>query len=177
VTQVIAGPSAEVHRATTIPLAVRPGSATLVLKLASPLKLPLRGLPGQKVDEIALAAADPTQAALALSRLGVDAPTPPTAEQRRAGRYLTFALGTSLVGTALIVVTIGALSAFGPSRLSCGAPTEATIAIGVGLAWLKVKIDPPPASLPTRRLPRGLLQRHLPALRDLLRAALRLTSP
>jgi hypothetical protein len=117
ITKVIVGPSAEVFRATTLPLAVRPGSATLVLTLDSPVKLPLHGLPGQEVGEIALAAADPTQAAIALSRLRVDAPTPPTVEQQRAARYLTFALRSSPVATALIVAIAAAPAVFGPIHL------------------------------------------------------------
>lgn len=117
ITQVVAGPAAEVFRATTIPLAVRPGSATLVLTLATPIKLPLRGAPRQEVGEIALAVADPAQATIALSRLGVTAPAPPTAEQLRSARYLVFALRSSVVGTALIVGICGASAAFGPIHL------------------------------------------------------------
>jgi hypothetical protein len=117
ITKVVAGPAAEVFRATTVPLAVRPGSATLVLTLAAPVKLPLRGIPSQEVAEIALAAADPAQATIALSRLGVDVPTPPTAEQLRAARYLTFALRSSFVGTAVIVGIASAPALFGPIHL------------------------------------------------------------
>jgi hypothetical protein len=144
ITKVVAGAAAEVFRATTIPLAVRPGSATLVLTLATPVKLPLRGIPSQEVGEIALAAADPTQATIALSRLGVDAPTPPTAEQLRAARYLTFALGSSLVGTTLIVGICGALSAFGPIHLF-GADAKAKARETEGLSSLAAVPEVPGA--------------------------------
>jgi hypothetical protein len=107
IAKVIAGPSAEVCRRTTIPAGVRTKGATLVLVLASPAKVWLRGTLSREVSEIALAAADPAQAAITLSRLRVEPAAPPTAEQLRDARPLRVGLGLFVPGLIMFALMFG----------------------------------------------------------------------
>jgi hypothetical protein len=104
IAKVLIGPGPEVCRGTTIPAGIDPKGATLVLVLATPVKVWLRGALGREVSEIALAAADPAHAAIALSRLRVEPPAPPTPEQLRNARPLRVVLG--VVAPLLIVATV-----------------------------------------------------------------------
>jgi hypothetical protein len=107
IAHVIAGPAPEVCRPTTIPAGLR-SRATLVLVLAEPRKIWLSGSPGRTVAEIALAAADPVQATIALSRLRVAPPAPPTEQQRRRAGPVW--LGLRVVVPALVVGGLTAAS-------------------------------------------------------------------
>jgi hypothetical protein len=104
IAKVVAGPGAEVCRKTTIPAGIDPKGATLVLVLAAPAKVWLRGALSREVSEIALAVADPEQAAIALSRLRVEPPTPPTAEQLRAAQPLRVVVG--VIAPMLVAATV-----------------------------------------------------------------------
>ncbi len=107
IAKVIAGPGAEVCRRTTIPAGVRPKGATLVLVLTTPAKVWLRGTLSREVTEIALAAADPAQAAITLSRLRVEPPAPPTPEQLRDARPLRVGLGLFIPGLVMFALMFG----------------------------------------------------------------------
>jgi hypothetical protein len=104
IAKVVAGPSAEICRKTTIPAGIGPKRATLVLVLSTPAKVWLRGALSREVSEIALALADPAQAAIALSRLRVEPPAPATAEQLRAAQPLRVAVG--IIAPMLVAATV-----------------------------------------------------------------------
>jgi hypothetical protein len=118
----IAGPADEVGRPTTIPPG-RPDSrrANLVLELAAPITV--RGILARRersIDAVALVAADPAQAAAAISLLGLREPSLYVADERPARKR--------------------------PGRRAAAIQTIVTIAVGGGLAWAKIQADPPPAS-------------------------------
>jgi hypothetical protein len=124
IAKVIAGPGAEVCRRTTIPAGVRPKGATLVLVLTTPAKMWLRGTLSREVTEIALAAADPAQAAITLSRLRVEPPAAPSAEQLRDARPLRVGLGLFVPGLIMFALMFGAqygLRRTFPSKASAAA--------------------------------------------------------
>jgi hypothetical protein len=72
--------------------------------LATPVKVWLRGALSREVSEIAVAVADPAQATIALSRLGVEQPAPPTAEQLRDAQPLWVVVG--VIAPMLIAFTV-----------------------------------------------------------------------
>ncbi len=127
IAKVITGPGAEVCRRTTIPAGVRPTGATLVLVLATPVKVWLNGTLSREVSEIALAAADPAQAAITLSRLRVEPAAPPTAEQLRDARPLRVGLGLFVPGLIMFALMFG--TQYGLRRVfppAAGAAEKAT---------------------------------------------------
>jgi hypothetical protein len=107
IAKVIVGPGSEVCRKTTIPAGIDPKGATLVLVLATPVKIGLRGGLSRVYSEVAVAVADPAQAALALSRLRVEPPAPPTAEQLRDARPLRAALGLVVPTVLMFALMFG----------------------------------------------------------------------
>ena len=116
IAKVIAGPGPEVCRRTTIPGGIDPKAATLVLVLATPVTVRVRGALGREVSEIALAAADPAQAIIALSRLRVEPPAPATAKQLRDAQPLRVALGVVaplvIVAAMLFAIQYGVRQVF-----------------------------------------------------------------
>ena len=107
IAKVIVGAGPSLCRRTTIPAGIDPKGATLALMLDTPVRVGLRGGLSREVGEIAVAVADPAQAAVALSRLPVEPPAPPTAEQLRDARPVRVALGLVVPTVLMFALMFG----------------------------------------------------------------------